>query len=146
MAHSWHWSKKPPECQALLCSSRGPTSLHQTCGVLCLHPHVSASLPTPVKGRFSRHRLLRATGMSGRFSSPTEPTPLPGCADRASGSLPPHGRSFALLTNYTHRCQIPLMRLSRITLLPISTSAVRSPSTMSRSVSLSKICPAHLAW
>jgi hypothetical protein len=33
----------------------------------------SASLPTPVKGRAWRHRLLRAPGMSGRFSSPTEP-------------------------------------------------------------------------
>src|SRR6266446_8907478 len=33
----------------------------------------SASLPTPVKGRAWRHRLLRAPGMSGRFSSLTEP-------------------------------------------------------------------------
>jgi len=33
----------------------------------------SASLPCSVKGRFSRHRLLRAPGMSRRFSSPTGP-------------------------------------------------------------------------
>jgi hypothetical protein len=33
----------------------------------------SASLPCSVKGRFSRHRLLRAPGMCRHFNSPTGP-------------------------------------------------------------------------
>ncbi len=36
----------------------------------------SASLPSCVKGRFSRHRLLRAPGMSRHFSTPTRPQAL----------------------------------------------------------------------
>src|SRR5215470_13899561 len=41
----------------------------------------AASLPSSVKGRISRHRLLRAPGMSQPFSTPTEPTPLSGMLD-----------------------------------------------------------------
>jgi hypothetical protein len=40
----------------------------------------SASLPTPVKGRFSRHRLLRAPGMSTVPATPPS-LKLPGMLD-----------------------------------------------------------------
>src|SRR5713226_1733780 len=47
----------------------------------------SASLPTPVKGRFSRHRLLRAAGMSTVAATPPS-LKLPGMLDEPVGSLP----------------------------------------------------------
>ena len=46
----------------------------------------SASLPTPVKGRFSRHRLLRAPGMS-HMTAPRPSLKLPGMLDEPVGSL-----------------------------------------------------------
>jgi hypothetical protein len=47
----------------------------------------SASLPTPVKGRFSRHRLLRAAGMS-TVAATAPRLKLPGMLDEPVGSLP----------------------------------------------------------
>src|SRR5438132_6019346 len=47
----------------------------------------SASLPTPGKGRFSRHRLLRAPGMSTVAATPPR-LKLPGMLDEPVGSLP----------------------------------------------------------
>ena len=41
----------------------------------------SASLPTPVKGRISRHRLLRAPGMSKVPATPPSRHRSQGCAD-----------------------------------------------------------------
>jgi hypothetical protein len=46
----------------------------------------STSLPTPVKGRFSRHRLLRAPGMSTVPATPPS-LKLPGMLDEPVGSL-----------------------------------------------------------
>jgi hypothetical protein len=46
-----------------------------------------ASLPSSVKGRAWRHHLLRAPGMSRRFSFPTEPQ-APRMLDEPIGSLP----------------------------------------------------------
>ena len=46
----------------------------------------SASLPTPVKGRFSRHRLLRAAGMS-HMAVPRPSLKLPGLLDEPVGSF-----------------------------------------------------------
>ena len=46
----------------------------------------SASLPTPVKGRFSRHRLLRTPGMSTVPATPPR-LKLPGMLDEPVGSL-----------------------------------------------------------
>ncbi len=45
----------------------------------------SSSLPTHVKGRAWRHRLLRAPGMSERFSTPTKPQ-APRMLDEPLGS------------------------------------------------------------
>ena len=47
----------------------------------------SASLPTPVKGRFSRHRLLREAFM-GTVTTPPRSLKLPGMLDESSGSPP----------------------------------------------------------
>ena len=47
----------------------------------------SASLPTPVKGRAWRHRLLRAPGMSNVPATPPS-LKLPGMLDEPLGSLP----------------------------------------------------------
>ena len=48
----------------------------------------SARLPTPVKGQFSRHRLLRAAFMSHVSAPPRSRHRSQGCADSPGGSLP----------------------------------------------------------
>jgi hypothetical protein len=52
----------------------------------------SSSLPTPVKGRAWRHRLLRAPGMSERFSNPTKPQ-APRMLDEPAALLSPQPSS-----------------------------------------------------